>query len=110
MLCLHYVTPPPLPPPLPLPLPPRLPVSQANRYSVYDEQGNVVALLAEEEGSLGRALGRQLLRTRRPFTATVFSPDGQVIFTLRRPFYLINSRWVGGWVGGWWVGGLGRSW
>eukprot|EP00887_Chlorella_sp_A99_P007876 scaffold20.g7876.t1 len=64
---------------------------QANRYTVYDQHGSVVALLAEEEGSLGRALGRQLLRTRRPFTATVFSPDGQVIFVLRRPFYLINS-------------------
>ena len=38
--------------------------------------GNLVALLAEEEGGLGKALGRQLLRTRRNFTATVFSPDG----------------------------------
>lgn len=44
---------------------------------MYDEQGNVVALLAEDEGSLGRVVGRQLLRTRRPFTATVFSPDGE---------------------------------
>lgn len=44
---------------------------------MYDEQGNVVALLAEDEGSLGRFVGRQLLRTRRPFTATVFSPDGE---------------------------------
>ena len=49
---------------------------QANRYTVCDERGAVVALLAEEEGSLGRALGRQLLRTRRAFVATVFSPDG----------------------------------
>ena len=56
---------------------------QANRYEVHDQSGNVVALLAEEEGSLGRAIGRQLLRTRRPFTATVFTPDG---------------GWLGGWV------------
>lgn len=68
---------------------------QANRYTVYDEAGQVVAHLIEEEGSLGRALGRQLLRTRRPFTATVLSPDGQqVVFRLRRPFYLINSTMV----------------
>lgn len=49
---------------------------QANRYTVYDQDGSVVALIAEEEGSIGRAIGRQLLKTRRPFTATVFSPDG----------------------------------
>lgn len=65
---------------------------QANRYTVYDEAGEVVAQLIEEEGSVGRAIGRQLLRTRRPFTATVLSPDGsQVIFRLRRPVYLISS-------------------
>jgi hypothetical protein len=58
---------------------------------VYDQEGNLVALLAEDEGSIGRAVGRQLLRTRRPFSATVLSPDGQVIFRMRRPFYLINS-------------------
>lgn len=35
-----------------------------------------MALLTEDEGGLGKAVGRQLLRTRRNFTATVFSPDG----------------------------------
>lgn len=50
---------------------------QANKYTIYDQQGNVVALLAEELGSFGKEVGRQLLRTRRPFTATVFSPDGE---------------------------------
>ncbi|KAL4433405.1 hypothetical protein ABPG77_010258 [Micractinium sp. CCAP 211/92] len=64
---------------------------QANRYTIYDQHGNLVALLAEDEGSIGKAIGRQLLRTRRNFTATVFSPDGQVIFRMRRPMYLINS-------------------
>ena len=49
---------------------------QANRYTVLDQDGNVVALLAEDLGGLGKAVGRQLLRTRRAFTATVFSPDG----------------------------------
>ncbi|KAK9815898.1 hypothetical protein WJX72_011575 [[Myrmecia] bisecta] len=65
---------------------------QANKYTIYDQDGNVVALLAEDLGGFGRAVGRQALRTRRPLTATVFSPDGsQVIFRVRRPFYLINS-------------------
>ncbi len=49
---------------------------QANRYTVLDQDGNVVALLAEDLGGLGKAVGRQFLRTRRSFTATVFSPDG----------------------------------
>eukprot|EP00891_Asterochloris_glomerata_P005344 jgi/Astpho2/5344/Aster-x0674 len=65
---------------------------QANRYTVLDQNGNTVALMAEELGSLGTEVGRQFLRTRRPFKATVFGPDGQqVIFTVRRPFYFINS-------------------
>lgn len=52
---------------------------QANKYTIYDQQGNVVALLAEELGSFGKEVGRQLLRTRRPFIATVFNPDGEPI-------------------------------
>lgn len=53
---------------------------QANKYTIYDQQGNVIALMAEELGSFGKEVGRQLLRTRRPFTATVFSPDGELSF------------------------------
>jgi uncharacterized protein YxjI len=65
---------------------------QANRYTVYSQTGEVVAHLLEEEGSIGRTIGRQLLRTRRPFTATVLNPSGdQIIFRLRRPAYLISS-------------------
>ena len=37
-----------------------------------------MALLAEDAGGLGTAVGRQLLRTRRPMTATVLSADGEV--------------------------------
>lgn len=64
---------------------------QATKYTVYDEQGNVVALMAEDDG-FGKALTRQLLRTRRPFTTTVLSPDGsEVLFKVKRPAYLISS-------------------
>ncbi len=65
---------------------------QANKYSIRDQDGEVVALLAEEHGGVGRTILRQVLRTRRGFTATVFSRDGsEILFRLRRPPYLISS-------------------
>jgi uncharacterized protein YxjI len=65
---------------------------QANKYTVYDQDGQQVALIAEEVTGVGNALQRQLLRTRRAFTATVLSPsDGSVLFRVRRPPYLISS-------------------
>jgi hypothetical protein len=64
---------------------------QQNRYSVLDEHGEVVAQLLEEE-SVGRAVARQLLGARRPYAATVLSPDGStVVFRLHRPMFLLNS-------------------
>lgn len=47
---------------------------QANKYTVYDQNGNVVALLAEDLGGFGKEVGRQFLRTRRSFTATYPQP------------------------------------
>lgn len=43
---------------------------------MLDQEGQVVALMAEDSDTLGSALGRQFLRTHRAFTATIFSPDG----------------------------------
>jgi len=40
------------------------------------EQRQVVALMAEDTTSFANAVARQVLRTRRPFSTTVFSPDG----------------------------------
>lgn len=51
-------------------------VPQANKYTVLDQNGDTVALIAEDLSGIGDAVGRQLLRTRRSFTATVFSADG----------------------------------
>ena len=68
---------------------------QANRYTVLDQDGQVVALLAEDLGGLGKAVGRQLLRTRRAFTATVFSPDGASISPPLELSYRIH--------GGYWI-------
>ena len=64
---------------------------QCQHYSVRDQHGDVVALLAEEHGGLGTTIGRQMLRSRRSFKATILSPDGTVIFKMRRPAYLISS-------------------
>lgn len=65
---------------------------QSNKYTVLDENGATVALLAEDVGGVGTAVGRQLLRRRRPFKATVFTPDGsRIIFQIERPFHFINS-------------------
>jgi uncharacterized protein YxjI len=64
---------------------------QANKYTIRDASGDVVAFLAEETNSIASAVGRQLLRRRRPVTATVLSPGGDIIFRVRRPMYLLNS-------------------
>lgn len=65
---------------------------QANRYTVLDETGRTVALLAEETSGVGSAVARQVLRARRSFVASLLSPDGsQVLARVRRPLYLVNS-------------------
>ena len=69
---------------------------QQNKYTVLDQDGNVVALLAEDGGGFGKQVGRQLLRTRRSFTATIFSPEGELsAFASLRDFPLLylDSRW-----------------
>ena len=72
-----------------------LPCKQPSRSRLMQASprsaGNLVALLAEEEGGLGKALGRQLLRTRRNFTATVFSPDGAWVHH-RRSGWLLRGE------------------
>lgn len=44
-----------------------------------------VALIAEEITGIGNALQRQLLRTRRSFTSTVLSADGEISGCLSLP-------------------------
>ena len=66
---------------------------QCNKYTILNEAGETVALLAEDVGGLGSAVGRQLLRTRRSLTATVLSPDGGLHF-LSRVWGLTSAhRW-----------------
>ncbi|KAN0064916.1 hypothetical protein ACQY0O_001973 [Thecaphora frezii] len=66
---------------------------QANRYSILSPTGEQVGFLAEEEtGMLGGALQRQLLRTHRPFRATVMNAEGRPVLIIKRPLTWINSK------------------
>lgn len=48
---------------------------QANRYVIMDPIGNHVGYMAEHDGGFGKVMGRQWLRTHRPFTAHVFDKE-----------------------------------
>ena len=48
--------------------------------------------VAEEERSFFWSLGRQILRTHRPFRAVIMDTEGTPILRVRRPFAFINSR------------------
>lgn len=45
----------------------------------------------EESQSVAKAVARQMLRTHRSFTATVLDPEGKVLLSVHRPFYMISS-------------------
>ncbi|RUS23317.1 Scramblase-domain-containing protein [Endogone sp. FLAS-F59071] len=64
---------------------------QANKYAIVNEQGGPVGYIAEQEDFLS-TVQRQLLRTHRRFEATILDSAGNVLFKIRRPFTLINSR------------------
>lgn len=65
---------------------------QANKYALLGPDGQKLAYLLEEEGGIGSAVKRQLMRTHRPFHATVISLEGEVLLRIHRPFALVNSR------------------
>ena len=64
---------------------------QINRYTLRNEFGEVVGYMAEEGEGFASMLARQVLRTHRPFSATVLDTTGRVLFRVRRPFYFISS-------------------
>ncbi|KAJ1986952.1 hypothetical protein H4R33_003089 [Dimargaris cristalligena] len=64
---------------------------QANKYAIVDPAGQPVGFVAEQE-NFSSTISRQLLRTHRPFKATILDPAGQVVLEVYRPFALINSR------------------
>lgn len=57
-----------------------------NRYQVRDDEGRVVALVAEEGGGFTRWLGRQALGASRRATLHVLDPSGVEIARIEKPF------------------------
>jgi hypothetical protein len=56
-----------------------------------NEQGQVIGYLAEEENKISSMITRQLLRTHRPFKATVFDTTGNAVLEIDRPAYMIST-------------------
>ena len=64
-----------------------------NSYGVYDEEGNHALQVKEEGSGLLNILKRLMLRTARPFEATVYdNPIPKALMRLNRPFRFIFHR------------------
>lgn len=57
-----------------------------NRYRIMDSWGNQLFEAEEVSGSLFALLSRLMLNWLRPFTITIFSDNGEELFSLKRPF------------------------
>ena len=60
-----------------------------NKYSIADASGQRLYVAGEEPGS---TLLRLFLKATRPFTIIVFSTDGQVVLSVRRPWRFYFHR------------------
>ncbi|KAI1316760.1 hypothetical protein EDD11_009498 [Mortierella claussenii] len=65
---------------------------QANKYAIVDPSGAPIGYIAEEDTTMMKAMSRQVLRTHRPFKASVLDLEGNEILKIHRPFAFINSR------------------
>ncbi|KAG0197652.1 hypothetical protein BGX33_000437 [Mortierella sp. NVP41] len=65
---------------------------QANKYAIVDPSGAPIGFIAEEDTTMVKAMSRQVLRTHRPFKASVFDLEGHEVLKIHRPFAFINSR------------------
>ncbi|XP_076923223.1 altered inheritance rate of mitochondria protein 25-like [Bidens hawaiensis] len=80
---------------------------QENRYAIVDVSNpQVPAGYIREQSNV---IARQLLRSRRPFVATVTDAYGNELFRVRRPFWWITSS-IYAEVGGKVVGVVHRRW
>ena len=64
---------------------------QANHYTLFNRHGQIVGYMAEENTSKSGAVLRQVSRTHRPFTATIFDPAGNILIKVERPFYFVST-------------------
>ncbi|KAF8943928.1 hypothetical protein BGZ47_004892 [Haplosporangium gracile] len=65
---------------------------QANKYAIVDPSGVPIGYITEEDTTMVKAMSRQLLRTHRPFKASVLDLEGNEVLKIHRPFAFINSR------------------
>ncbi|KAI3732282.1 hypothetical protein L1987_63486 [Smallanthus sonchifolius] len=80
---------------------------QENRYAIVDVTNpQVPAGFIREESNV---IARQLLRTRRPFVATITDAYGKELFRVRRPFWWLTSS-IYAEVGGKEIGVVHRRW
>jgi uncharacterized protein YxjI len=71
------------------------PDGQTLGYMAEEGASSKFAYFSVTNGSfkiVGRAIGRQLMRSHRPFRCTVMSPSGEILFRISRPFAFINSK------------------
>lgn len=84
---------------------------QANRYTMRAVPGGEVVGYIAEESTFGGIVTRNVLRTRRPFRATVLDVNGEPVFRLRRPMYLVSTQiFVEDCVTGETIGSVEMSW
>ncbi len=57
-----------------------------NRYRIMDSWGNQLFDAEEVSGSIFTLLSRLMLNWLRPFTITIYSENGEELFSLKRPF------------------------
>ncbi|MEE9382713.1 MAG: phospholipid scramblase-related protein [Nannocystaceae bacterium] len=57
-----------------------------NRYLVHDEHGDTAFIAEEEPSGILSMITRNIMNTSRPFTMHIFSPTGEPVAVLRRPF------------------------
>ncbi|KAF9378141.1 hypothetical protein CPB97_009751 [Podila verticillata] len=65
---------------------------QANKYAIVDPTGSPIGYIAEEDTTFVKTMSRQMLKTHRPFKASVLDLEGNEILKIHRPFAFINSR------------------
>jgi uncharacterized protein YxjI len=65
---------------------------QANKYTIRNDQNIPIGYIAEESDSFKGNILRQLLRTRRAFTADILNTFGEIVLKINRPIRLfLNS-------------------
>jgi len=63
-----------------------------NKYDVVNTSGGVLFQVEEESGALSTIITRLFLQALRPFTMHIFSPEGNEVFRLKRPFRFFFHR------------------